>query len=146
MATQAREPKSPEEWIKRFLRAAQQRYTTAKFLHSARYLVHQMYVTGHVVECALKALILHDAALSNRKQTLEDLTRGAVSHHFERLKHFYESRARQFPLEDAKILRRLINDQWKTAKRSEAGKGNRKEASAFLKQLKDFLDRVKRRL
>ena len=60
MTSLGKQPRTPEEWIKRFLTAARERLTTSKLLHEKRRFVDQMYLTGYVVECALKALILHD--------------------------------------------------------------------------------------
>ena len=58
----------------------------------------------------------------------------------------YQAHGRQFPKEGTKILRRLIKYQWSTAGRYQVGKGNRDEATTFLKEAKEFLEWVERRL
>ena len=146
MALKRNEPRTPEEWIRRFLKAARERYATSEFLHEKGLFVDQAYLTGYVVECALKALILHDTPRSDRETTLESLRRGAASHDFERLKQLYQRGGSQFPKEGTKILRRLVRYRWSTAGRYEVGKGNREEASTFLKDAKQFLEWVERRL
>jgi hypothetical protein len=146
VSSRSKEPKTPSEWIKRFLAAAQQRYTTAELLREKGLFVDQMYLTGYVVECALKALILHVTPESERQLTLEALSRGAASHDFENLKTIYQRDGKQFPLEGAKILKRLVKYQWKTALRYQVGKGNRREAAAFLAEAYSFLEWVRRRV
>jgi hypothetical protein len=146
MALKKNEPRTPEEWIKRFLKAAQQRYTTAEFLHAQGMFIDQAYLTGYVVECALKALILNDTPRSSRQEALDSLRRGASSHDFEHLKAAYQRGGRQFPKEGTKILRRLVKYQWSTSGRYEVGRGNREVASVFLHDAKTFLEWVERRL
>jgi HEPN domain-containing protein len=145
VASQSSEPKTPEEWIKRFLKAAQQRYTTSEHLNDQGMYVDQMYLTGYVVECALKALILKDTPDSDRQAALDDLRRGAAAHDYERLKGIYQRGGRQFPLEGTKILRRPVKYHWTTALRYQVGRGNREEASTFLRDAKEFLEWVERR-
>ena len=82
VAKGSNDPKTPEEWIKRFLKAAEQRRTTAESLNEQGMYVDQAYLTGYVVECALKALVINDTPVSDRESTLDDLTRGTASHDF----------------------------------------------------------------
>jgi hypothetical protein len=141
------EPKTPDEWIKRFLAAAGQRFTTCEFLHDKRRLVDQMYLTGYVVECALRALILHNTPETERQSAFEDLSHGAASHDSEHLRAIYQrSSGKHFPPEGTKILKRLVKCQWQTALRNQVGKGNRQEAAAFLAEAKCFLEWVTRRM
>jgi hypothetical protein len=104
MTSRSRDPKTPEQWIKRFLNAAKQHYTAAEQLNKAGMIVDQLYLTGYVVECALKALILHDTPRSARMKTLDSMRRGTSSHDFETLKQIYQRGGRHFPKEGTKIL------------------------------------------
>jgi hypothetical protein len=108
VARRSKEPKTPEEWIKRFIRAAEQRRDSAKRLEDASMFIDQMYLTGYVVECALKALIVNDASASDRRSALVDVTRGATAHDFEHLRQIYRRRNRQFPIQGSRMLRSLI--------------------------------------
>ena len=146
MAKRRNEPKTANAWIKRFFTAAKQRYTTCELLNQRQLFVDQMYLTGYVVECALKALILHDAPKRERRRIHEEITRGAGCHDYEKLKHVYERGRRTFPLEGTKILRRLMRYNWSTALRYEVGKGDRTLASDFLREANRFLVWVERRL
>jgi len=139
-------PRSPEEWIKRFIKAAEQRRTTSEDLNDQGKYVDQMYLTGYIVECALKALVLSATPRSKRQPVLDEVTRGAASHDFERLKQVYERTGRQFPVDDVRILRRLVKHHWTTAMRYEVGKGDREAASAFPRDAIEFLEWVKRSL
>jgi hypothetical protein len=142
-----REPKTPDEWIKRFLAAAGQRYTTCEFLGKRGMFIDQMYLTGYVVECALKALILHDTPESKRQSAFEELSHGASSHDFEYLRAIYQrSSGKRFPPDGVKILKGLVKYRWRTAWRYQVGKGNRQDAAAFLSEARCFLEWVKRRM
>jgi hypothetical protein len=147
VARRLSEPGTPEAWIRHFFKVAQQRYTTCELLNKYKLYVDQLYLTGYVVECALKALILHDAPRKERKGILEKITRGAGCHDYENLKRIYELRRRTFPVEGAKILRHLTKKyKWSTALRYEVGKGDRIMASDFLEEAHTFLAWVERRL
>ena len=46
MAKRSNEPKTPEAWIKRFIKAAEQRRTTSEDLNDQGKYVDLMYLTG----------------------------------------------------------------------------------------------------
>jgi hypothetical protein len=110
-------------------------------------LIDQIYLTGYVVECALKALILHDAPESKRQAVFEEFSHGAASHDFENLREIYQrTSGTRFPPEGVKILKGLVKYRWRTAWRYQVGKGNRQEATGFLEEARCFLEWVKRRM
>lgn len=122
-----------------FLKAAQQRLTTAEFLSKHKYNLDAMYLAGYAVECALKSLILELTAPADRNQVLQDITSGRKMHDIEALRGRLKRLNRTIPLE---INRRLRRSNWSTALRYESGRGDTGETVAFLKTARAIIDWV----
>jgi TPR repeat protein len=142
-----REPDTLDGWIARFRQAGKQRCTTAERLHAGQMHIEAMYLAGYGVECALKSLILHDTPRSKRGDILQKITKGIHAHNYENLRAIYQSSTgTQFPKDGNAILIELVQYQWSTAYRYAVGDGDPDEAKAFLKEVKNFILWVERRL
>jgi HEPN domain-containing protein len=79
--------------VRKFIRAAKQRFTTAEFLlrHGEGCNIDAQYLAGYGVECALKALILARTSRRQFAATLQRLTGGRKTHDYEMLKGILEA-------------------------------------------------------
>lgn len=129
---------------RKYLRAAEQRYTAAEVLfHEGRNL-ESMYLAGYVVECATKALILARTSPKDRSNVMLEAFRGRRGHDYEELKAMLRQRQCTIPLPIAVLFRRISS--WSTDLRYEVGFVPTKDAEQFLAAAKDIMDWVKRSL
>jgi hypothetical protein len=128
--------------VTNYLRAAEQRLTSAEVLYKNDLYLDCIYIGGYVVECALKALILARIPKNNRLSYELDYFRGSVAHDYEYLKGLLNKQGIVKPREVIKPFQKIAT--WSTDLRYEVGRGNPKEADAFLISVKVILDWVKR--
>src|SRR5262249_37257887 len=141
--------------IRKFQKAADQRFTTAEFLLENEYHRDAMYLGGYVVECSLKALILKWSPVTEFEETLSLLTEvGAKGHDFEYLKAQLKRRKFGFPLTGpaegmppdsalfpADVRRSLTRvSTWDTSQRYEVSLVRFKEADEFVTAVKTVRD------
>jgi len=98
---------------KTFLRAAAQRLDAARLLLDSGLFLDAVYLGGYVVECGLKALILHRTPASRRRGACQELTTGARAHNYDVLTAGLKAKGCPIPRE---IQRRLddLNEEWRT--------------------------------
>lgn len=148
-----------EKIIRKFFRAADQRFTAGEFLIENGYHRDGIYLAGYVVECALKALILKWSPRREFEETLELLTGvGAKGHDFEYLKELLKRRRFAFPLtgvveempgDDALLprdIRRALSRvaSWDTAERYEVSAIRYNDAREFLEATATIRDWARR--
>lgn len=119
-------PKSSRD----FLRAAAQRLTAAQALFDMKLNLDAQYLGGYVVECAMKALILHRTPKSKREGTLQALSAGKKMHDAEVLL----GKLRTLHGPEPPALRQWISRyQWTTDLRYETGRRNTAETRNLLR-------------
>lgn len=127
------------------MRAARQRLTTAETLLEANLNLDAQYIGGYTIECALKALILHNTPESERPETLKKITTGAAMHQPQKLLGILRDLGVEFPKEIIRI-RKKRQLEWTTDLRYETGRRDTGETIAFLKTAKTIYDWVERQL
>jgi HEPN domain-containing protein len=132
-------PASPRD----FMRAGEQRLTAAEELFRAKQTLDAQYLGGYMVECALKALILHRTPEPERADQLKRITSGAVMHRPEVLIDELRKLGERLPLDLVKRVRRC---GWTTDLRYETGKRDTGETTWFLKTVKAVADWVEEKL
>jgi hypothetical protein len=145
--------------IRKFERAADQRFTAADFLVENGYHRDGTYLGGYVVECALKALILSWSPRGEFDETLRLSTGvGAKGHDFEYLKDLLKRRKFGFPLVgradgipgDAEVVPRPVLrslarvSAWDTAERYEVSAVKYVDARGFLEAVVAIRDWARR--
>ena len=115
---------------RQFLRAAEQRFTTAEFLLESNRPLDSLYLGGYAVECALKGLIIDSTPETDWLTTFEKISSGAKMHYHEALAPFLKERGKPIPPEITKSLRRF---RWTTGLRYETGRPPRGEVRGYLK-------------
>ncbi|MCR4411061.1 MAG: hypothetical protein NUV77_01400, partial [Thermoguttaceae bacterium] len=90
-----------------FLRVATQRLTTAETLLRHKLTLDAQYLGGYVVECSLKALILHATPDADKPDKLKRITSGVKMHRPEVLLGELRVLGIALPLEIAKRMRRF---------------------------------------
>lgn len=126
-----------------FQRAAAQRLTTAETLLREKHTLDAQYIGGYVVECSLKALILHQTPDPDKPDTLRHISSGARMHRPEVLLGELRDLGVSLPLGIAKRMRRFY---WSTDLRYETGRCDTGETVAFLKTAKAIFDWVEAQL
>ena len=126
-----------------FQRAARQRLTTAEFLLENRYTLDAMYIGGHTIECALKALILKITPPPNMSDMLAKISSGKKMHNPEILGAILKDLGRPMPLE---LVKRFRRSGWSTALRYGSGRTDTGETRGFLKTAKTTCDWVEGQL
>jgi HEPN domain-containing protein len=127
---------------RKFLRAAKQRFASAKLLLEAGLPLDSAYLGGYVVECALKALILRRTSVSRREAAASEICRGAAGHDLELLKKRLKDRGVTMPIDVSRALGRVV--MWSTNWRYEVGLIRYNEAEEFLKGAGEICDWVER--
>jgi hypothetical protein len=122
-----------------FLRVAAQRLTTAEILLREKLTLDAQYLEGYTVECALKALILHQTPNPDKPDKLKGLISGAKMHRPDVLLGELKDLGIALPLEIAKRMRRF---DWTTDLRYETGRKATGETKGFLKTVKAIYDWV----
>ncbi len=123
-----------------FLKAAEQRLTTAEALLRQKITLEARSIGGNTVECALKALIMELTPDPDKPDQLRRITSGAAMHRPEVLLGELRNLGVQLPLELARRMRRF---DWTTDLRYETGRRDTGETTAFLTTMKAIYDRVK---
>ena len=113
-----------------FLKIAAQRFTTVETLLREKLTLDAQYIGGYTVECALKALILHNTPAVDIAEKLKRISSGAAMHRVDVLLGELRDLGIALPLEIAKRLRRF---GWTTNLRYETGRRDTGETIAFLK-------------
>ena len=122
-----------------FQRAARQRLSTAEFLLRHTYALDAVYLSGYVIECSLKALILDHAQQQEQTELLKKITSGSRGHDREMLGGILRERGTQIPLD---IIRRFRRFPWTTSLRYETGRKPMGEARGYLATAKQVYDWV----
>jgi HEPN domain-containing protein len=133
----------PPSTSRDFQKVAAQRFFVAQFLYEHRFNVDAMYLSGYVVECSLKALILELSPEAERANALLRITSGAKMHNFEVLAGELSRFNCALPTEIAKRFRRW---KWSVNLRYETGHGNSSETLGFLRTAQAVYDWVERLL
>ena len=123
-----------------FRRAAGQRLAAAEALFDAGHHLDAQYVGGYVVECSLKALILHRTPAADCPAVLLRITRGAAWHRADNLLGVLHGLPG--PALPAVLLRRLRRFEWSTDLRYESGRRPAGETAGLLKTAAAVLDWV----
>lgn len=127
---------------RKYLRAAEQRFSSASLLLERSLTVDAVYLGGYVVECAMKGLILARTSRANWPATLERITRGSAGHDLVRLRRFLQQRGCTPPAEAAEALRRLAS--WTVDLRYEVGPIAYNEAAELIRSAQVLLEWVRR--
>jgi HEPN domain len=130
--------------VRKFLRAADQRWTSAEILYRNAMHLDAMYLAGYVPECALKALILSRVPGSKHARYLQEHFRGAGAHQYEYLRYLLRTLNVTIPLPISKRLTTIAT--WSTDLRYEVGLKKAAEAESFLAAAKAVRDWVERSL
>jgi HEPN domain-containing protein len=128
--------------VNQFLRAAEQRFSSATILLHNSMWFDAAYLSGYVPECALKALILSKVRPQSRQDFKSEHFRGNRAHNYDYLKGLIKNLGIVLPIDVAMAIKRIAS--WSTDMRYEAGRGNAEESELFLKSAKIVLDWVKR--
>jgi HEPN domain-containing protein len=123
--------------VRRFLRAARQRLTSASILFEHDMFLDCMYLAGYAVECALKSMILANVPLRSRRRYEATYFRGAVAHDFEYLNALLRKRRVVVPVATAHELRRIT--AWSTDLRYEVGQRPSREAQRYVNSARQIL-------
>jgi len=115
--------------VRKLLKAARQRLTSAGILLANDQFLDSTYLAGYGVECALKALLITRTPSKSRKVVQQQVFRGKAGHDFENLKARLRKCQVNFPATMAKSLRTVAT--WSTDLRYELGRGSAEEAEAF---------------
>ena len=134
----------PDRDVNKFLRAADQRLTSADLLYDHDLYLDSMYLAGYAPECALKALILARIPRKARRQYVKDHFRGRLAHNLEHLKDVLQKCGVPMPPAESKFLRRIAS--WSTDLRYEVGRKKPREAREFLDAAKALRDWARRSL
>lgn len=115
-----------------FQRAARQRLSTAAFLLEHDYTLDAVYLSGYVIECSLKALILAVTPEKERADILKQITAGSRGHDREILSGLLKDKdpGIRIPVEIVCGFRRF---PWTTSLRYETGRKRTGEARGYLK-------------
>jgi len=122
-----------EKAVRKFRRAAEQRWLTAHWLlEQSEYYRDATYLGGYAVECALKALIFRRSSDRRFAEVYEQVTAGRKAPDFEFLKGILRRKpiALTFPTEVMESFRRVTT--WSTDWRYESGLLEYDEAKEFL--------------
>jgi HEPN domain-containing protein len=122
-----------EKAVRKFRRAAEQRWLTAHWILSeSEYYLDAVYLAGYAVECSLKALIFRRTSNRAFEKMYEEVTSGKKAHDFEFLKGLLKRPAINlvFPKEVMEPFRRVAS--WSTDLRYESGILEYDEANEFL--------------
>lgn len=122
---------------------AGQRLTTAETLLREKLTLDAQYLGGYIVECSLKALILHRTADLDKQDTLVRITSGSKMHRPDVLFGELRILGVALPLVIAKRMRRF---EWTTDLRYEIGRRVTGETIAFLNTAKAIYDWVEDQL
>ena len=117
-----------------FRRAAAQRLSAADRLMESdnpEHYLDAIYLGGYVVECALKALLLHGTPKAKQSALFEKISQGSKGHDFDRLAGMLRDQGRRMPLETVGHLR-AVAAIWQPGLRYEVGQRVRDAARAFL--------------
>src|SRR4051794_4722137 len=112
--------------VRKFMLAADQRFTSAGILYREGLYLDAMYIAGYAPECALKALILATIPGKRRGQFMKQYFRGTRGHNLELLRRLLK---RTMPIEVARLLTRLAT--WSTDLRYEVGLRRADECREF---------------
>jgi hypothetical protein len=122
-------PKSSRD----FQHAAAQRLNAAEALLKPGLTLDAQYIGGYVVECSLKAFILHATPTAEQPEKLNKITAGAKMHSPDVLLGELRDLGIALPPEIAKRMRKF---KWQTGLRYETGRRDTGETIAFLKTAK----------
>jgi HEPN domain-containing protein len=128
--------------VQLFLRAAEQRLTSASILYENTMYLDAIYLSGYVVECSLKALLLSHVPLHERKSYTKERFHGAIAHDPEYLKALLRIAKINIPKEIAQTLRKVAS--WRTDLRYAVGRVSARESRSFLDCAKVILDWARR--
>lgn len=126
-----------------FQRAAAHRYIAAEALLGLTLCLDARYLSGYIVECSLKALILHLTPFEAFGERLEKITAGAKMHSPDTLIGILRDQGVSLPLQLSKRIRRF---EWSTSLRYESGRRDLGETRGFLKTAKAVYDWVEEQL
>ena len=129
--------------VRRFRRAAEERYKEARFLLSHEFTTAAVYLAGYAVECALRALLLWNKPVSRHLATLAGF-RGAKAHDFEWLRMQLDQRRVHLPRQMLVHLQSV--GRWTTDLRYDPGTLDEGIAREFLNSANELLKWVKGRL
>lgn len=129
----------PPETSRDFQRAAGQRLVAAETLLAQGLTLDAQYICGYVVECSLKALILHVAPEADRPALRERISRGERMHRAEVLLGELRELKINLPRELAQRLRRF---DWTTDLRYETGRRDTGETKGMLKTAQAIMNWV----
>ena len=125
-----------------FQRAAGQRLAAAEELFAAGFNLDAQYIGGYVVECSLKALILHDTPDAERPAMFRRLTEsGGKMHRYDVLRGILGEVGSTLPVPLSRRLRRF---DWSTGLRYEFGRADTGETRGLLKTAKAIYNHVEK--
>lgn len=130
--------------IRKLLKAGKQRFLSAEILFRNDRFLDAMYLAGYAPECALKALLLTNVPVGQRKSFVADRFRSAKAHDFEYLKALLKDRGINIPVPVAEELVQI--GTWSTDLRYETGLGSIREAESFLRAAKTVVEWAEGRL
>jgi HEPN domain-containing protein len=130
--------------VRRFWRAAEQRFTAAEFLYGSERNLDAVYLAGYAVECSLKALILARTVARQHDSLISRAFRGRRGHDFEDLRAMLRERSVALPIKVAVDLRQVAS--WSTDLRYEVGRMSNEDAHAFLEAVRRILNWVDKSL
>ena len=122
-----------------FYNVAVQRMTAAETLFQAKLNLDAQYIGGYVVECSLKALILHLTPSADLLTKLIQISSGAKMHRAIVLLGELRTLGVELPLPIAQRMRRF---DWTTDLRYETGRRDTGETGGLLKTAKILYDWV----
>ena len=129
---------------RRFLQAAEQRFTASEALLRAGFFLESMYLAGYVAECAIKALIVARTPPKGRAAKVKREFRGRRGHDFESLKAVFDKTRSSIPVSVAHSFRHIST--WSTDLRYTVSRKKESEARAYLEAAAVILEWSKRSL
>jgi hypothetical protein len=123
--------------VLKFLKAAQQRLTSAEILLREQQELDSTYLAGYGVECGLKAILLARTPRKRWPIVLEQAFQGRAGHNFENLKALLKRRNVNLPVALVRHLRTVST--WSTDLRYEVGRIPHEDAQAFFRAAKEIV-------
>lgn len=127
--------------VRKYLRAAGQRLTSAQILYENSVYLDCTYLAGYAAECALKAVILARTPQKERQTCVQGQFRGAEAHNCEHLKDMLKKRSVTTSSISAALTKVAT---WSTDFRYEVGSGDPRDAEEFLRAVNEIYNWAKR--
>lgn len=128
----------------RFLRAAEMHREAARTSlaqcprrSTSRLATEVIYLSGYVVECGLKAVLVSHTPLKQHERLMEEVLKGRIKHNLELLKDELIDKGIVWPLTRREQLRR-VRSKWSSEMRYDARRSRREDAEEVLEAAEEL--------